>query len=281
MAYTTTIGNYVKFLRGTPTAWEKISDAEKNKDTLYFISEQDGSTGQLYLGSKLIIGEVSKIHKIDDLENVLISEGISANHILVYDNAQEKWVNKSLYDILNDVITVMKGATDSTNGASGLVPVPSKGDNKLFLRGDAKWANPTEEVEATLQVVIGTDVGKSIRDIATEEVLKVVDNAPEAFDTLKEVADWIQSNTTAEDIIKLNNRVVKLETAVGDENSGLIKDVADLTSVSNTMNETLFGDGGSTVGLVTKVSNLENDIVTNSNKITLIEKRLKWQDINE
>ena len=41
-SYTTTPGNYVKFLRGTPTAWAKIPDADKDKDTLSFISATDG-----------------------------------------------------------------------------------------------------------------------------------------------------------------------------------------------------------------------------------------------
>lgn len=279
-SYTTTPGNYVKFLRGTPTAWAKIPESDKDKDTLYFISESDGSIGQLYLGSKLIIGELSNIETIGDLQDVLLSEKITGNSILVYDKAQEKWVNKPMVDVLDAIITIMKGATDSLNGTAGLVPAPKKGDNKLFLRGDASWANPTEAVELTLQTIIGDDVGKSMRDISKEEVLKVVDNAPEAFDTLKEIADWITTNTSAEDIIKLNSRVTNLEQTVGNAEAGLVKDVADLKISSTKVENTLYGDGAKS-GLVTTVSNLENDLSNVRNQIKLVDDRLKWQDIDE
>ena len=50
-----------------------------------------------------------------------------------------------------------------------------------------------------INTLIGTTEGdstKSVRAIAAEEVLKVVDGAPEAMNTLKEVADWIANDQT-------------------------------------------------------------------------------------
>lgn len=38
---------------------------------------------------------------------------------------------------------VMTGATANANGSSGLVPQPVKGDQSWFLRGDGKWAVPS------------------------------------------------------------------------------------------------------------------------------------------
>lgn len=49
------------------------------------------------------------------------------------------------------------------------------------------------EAVATL---IGEDTGKSARAISAEEVAKVVASADADFDTLKEIADWILSDTT-------------------------------------------------------------------------------------
>lgn len=43
---------YVKFLKGTPSAFNKLS--VKDENTLYFISEPDATTGELWLGNKLI-----------------------------------------------------------------------------------------------------------------------------------------------------------------------------------------------------------------------------------
>mgnify|MGYP007054413828 FL=1 len=281
-SYTTTPGNYVKFLRGTPTAWAKIPDSDKDKDTLYFISETNGATGQLYLGPKLIIGEISNINNIGDLQDVLISEDITANNILIYDDAQQKWINKPIFEVLSQIITIMVGAKDDSNGLSGLVPPPKAGDNKLYLRGDAKWANPTAAVELVLDTLVGQDTGKSIREISKEEVLKVVDGASEKFDTLKEIEEWIENNHDATDIINLDNRVTKLETTVGDSTKGLVKDVADLKTSSERVNTTLFGDEtGTNQGLVKTVSSLQTEMVEVYNKVNILDGRLKWQDINE
>ena len=47
-----------------------------------------------------------------------------------------------------------------------------------------------------IAVLNGEDTGKSVRTIAGEEVAKVIDSAPEAYDTLKEIADWIANDKT-------------------------------------------------------------------------------------
>ena len=44
--------SYVRFLRGTPTAFSKV--AKKDPDTLYFISESIADSGNLYLETKKI-----------------------------------------------------------------------------------------------------------------------------------------------------------------------------------------------------------------------------------
>lgn len=62
------MANYVKFFRGTPKAY---ANTVKNSDTLYFVSESDSNIGSLYLGSKLISGE---INSLTELEDILLSE---------------------------------------------------------------------------------------------------------------------------------------------------------------------------------------------------------------
>lgn len=49
--------------------------------------------------------------------------------------------------------------------------------------------------ESKVDTLIGSDTSKSARAIAAEEVAKIVADADEDFDTLKEVADWIASDT--------------------------------------------------------------------------------------
>lgn len=78
-----------------------------------------------------------------------------------------------------------------------------------------------------VNTLVGTDADKSVRTISAEEVAKVVANAPEDFDTLKEIADWIANDTT--DAAKMANDIAALKTTVGDDESGLVKKVNDNT----------------------------------------------------
>ena len=65
---------------------------------------------------------------------------------------------------------------------------------------DAKaLASDLTTVSGKVTTLIGNETGdntKSARQMAAEEVAKVVASAPEDFDTLKEIADWIENDTT-------------------------------------------------------------------------------------
>ena len=61
--------NYVRFFRGSPEAYKNL--IKKNSDTLYFIYSSDSDKGSLYLGDRLISGNVSNI---TDLEDLIITE---------------------------------------------------------------------------------------------------------------------------------------------------------------------------------------------------------------
>lgn len=138
------MANYVKFLRGTPAAYNALET--KNTDTLYFISEPSSLYGKLYLGSKLIAGtEVNEMLEklsLGDLSDVEIDSLISEDKMLLAYNAEsEKWENKKLSDL------VFIGATTESNGKSGLVIAPKAGEEKYFLRGDGTWAAAQDEIE--------------------------------------------------------------------------------------------------------------------------------------
>lgn len=124
------MANYVKFFRGSRSTYDNLIN--KDSDTLYFISETDENSGSLYLGSKLISGE---INTISELEDVLINENISDGSILVYDKDTSKWVNKSIID----AIGIMEPASQDSIGSIGLVPAPGLGQQNYFLRGDGQW----------------------------------------------------------------------------------------------------------------------------------------------
>ena len=93
--------SYVKFVRGTVTAWNQLKAANKvYDDILYFIYESaDATTGSLYLGTKLIGGTGSGgANSLADLTDVIVSE-ISNKDILIYSGGS--WINGTIEDIIN------------------------------------------------------------------------------------------------------------------------------------------------------------------------------------
>ncbi len=142
--------HYVKFMRGSITAWETLQTTPEkiSNDTLYFIYQnaETSTEGKLYLGQKLISGvgnggNVSGDISINDLENVYIDdESLADKQILVYNDTTERWENTSLSTIIDTAVGIMQGATPTVAGVSGLVPVPKAGDQGKFLRGDGAWS---------------------------------------------------------------------------------------------------------------------------------------------
>lgn len=128
---------YVKFVRGSSLAFENVIN--KDSDTLYFITDSNSGKGSLYLGDKLISGNISDLV---DLQDVLVDE-LADGHLLIYNELEGKWVNKTAID----AIGLMTKATDANQGGAGLVPAPGIGQQNYFLRGDGTWALPESVVQ--------------------------------------------------------------------------------------------------------------------------------------
>ena len=98
----------------------------------------------------------------------------------------KEWVNEQNFltehqDISNlatkgEVATAEQNAKDYADGLAGNYAAKS--------------------YESKVDTLVGSDSDKTARAIAAEEVAKVVANANADFDTLKEIADWIQNDTT-------------------------------------------------------------------------------------
>lgn len=275
----TNYGNYVKFLRGSETAWEKLDNSLKSSDTLYFISNSGDDFGKLYLGSKLIAnGGLSSATSLEALNNVKL-ENVTDQSILVFNNSTGMWENKSILDLPTISVNIFKGASELEDGTSGLVPAPKQNEQNLFLRGDGLWSNPVEEVagdiralQGTITTLVGADSGKSIREIASleasEAVATIVNDAPEQFDTLKEIATWIQENQDVADVSSLVSRVNTLEETIfgipADETTGSAEVPGLQAIVSN---------------LQQQLSELNETVESNSSRIETLEKSMRWEEL--
>ena len=63
--------------------------------------------------------------------------------------------------------------------------------------------------QTTVDTLVGSDTGKSVRTVASEEVAKIVAGADASYDTLKEIADWILNDTTG--AAKMGNDIARLD----------------------------------------------------------------------
>lgn len=305
MAYDVRLGNYVKFLRGTPTAWDSIES--KNEDTLYFIAEQNATSGKLYLGNKLIAdGETAKIDTLRELTDVVLSAGVPNGAVLAYDATEGVWKETVLESLLSEIIGLMVGASAEEDGAAGLVPQPLAGQQGLFLRGDGQWADPTETLqgvvssldqlvkdnqkahEADMNTLMG---GRSelisVDDIVNEHIEELVGAAPETFDTLEELAKWIADHDEAINIAETLTKLSKVETSLYDPDTGLVKRVGNIELALNG-DDTTTGLIAQTANLVAKMYVVENDIIDlqdltseHTANIEDIYNILKWQIMYE
>lgn len=87
---------YVKFMRGTPTAYDNLRI--KEADTLYFISETDAVTGKLYIGDKLVNSNLTMqdlqfyLSKLEDVDVSNVEHG----DLLGYNAMAQKWIPVSV-----------------------------------------------------------------------------------------------------------------------------------------------------------------------------------------
>ena len=270
--------NYVRFLRGTPTAYQNLRI--KDPDTLYFISEPGAASGLLYLGDKLISGggtgggDITVFSTLSSLNDTVI-KAAQTGDFLVYEEVDGEgvWVNKKAADVSKLILGQLTGATETTDGTSGVVPAPKAGDQGKFLRGDGTWAaipgiEDIATLKTTVSTLIGDDFGKSVRAIALDTLTKALipEGAKESLDTLQEIADWIQNHPSSP--AEFNSEIKRLQEAVFDTTNaetgevipGLQTKVANFSTILNTL-QVSVGD--------------------HETRIESIEETIKWHDMNE
>ena len=233
------INSYVKFIKGSVVAWEQLPIEQRKSDTLYFITEYatDESGKQLFdqpLNTSLYLGNVlvsdgkettilpEELNlKLDHLIDVNTNYVLDDKMVLAYNSQLEQWIPQSIDTITAD-INDFTGATSTAGGAAGLVPAPAAGDEKKVLTGDGNWTElnipDITDLENQVFTLISGDVNKSARAIAAEEVTKIVAGADEAYNTLKEISDWIISHPA--DVAEINSKIADIEKELFEEITG-------------------------------------------------------------
>ena len=149
----------------------------------------------------------------------------------------------------NTTYNDLKGATASAAGTHGLVPAPAAGKQLSFLRGDGTWVVPTNTTyndatqsdrglmtaadktkldgittgatkvtvdetlsETSTNAIQNKAVQAAINAVSTK-VDNIIKDAPEAYDTFKEISEYISSHKTEYDALLAvsNNKVDKVD----------------------------------------------------------------------
>lgn len=252
--------NYVKFVRGSATAWAALT--EKSADTLYFITTYGDNNEilktEMYLGEQLISDgaieqapvnvqlALKELTDVDIADSIVLEDGM----FLGYNATTKRWEPRTQTEVTVDTMT---GASSSTAGTAGLVPAPAAGDEKKVLTGDGSWTElnipDITDLENQVSTLISGDVNKSARDIAAEEVAKIVADADEAYNTLKEISDWITSHPA--DVAEINSKITDIEKELYNEVPRVDENGDPV------LNETT---GEPIIDKVSKIGNLEEDL---------------------
>lgn len=135
-------------------------------------------------------------------------------------------VNGTALKIVDKIVDILiaTGAANGTLAVNG-IDVPVKGLAALAYKAQVSEADldsaltavlAAKAAKADVDVLIGTDTGKSARTIANEELTKqlIPEGAQESLDTLTEIARWIQDHP--DDAAAMNTAIAKLnEIAAG------------------------------------------------------------------
>ena len=216
----------VKFLKGTASSYANLGTKDVN--TFYYIDGKD-----LYLGThKLTNGAdldaaVADIgQNAQDIANIKAAlgdlTGTKFNDLAARVGANETAITNLQTDLgaLDEAVenhgtrltAVEKVASDNADAIAdltadfGVVAEDYASKDALKAVSDVAEAN-----KAALVVLNGTGEGSVNKQVA-DAIAGVVANAPEDFDTLKEVADWIGSDTTGAAQMQVD--IANLKTSV-------------------------------------------------------------------
>ena len=202
-------------------------------------------------------------------------------------------VTAASYDPATRKITLTKGATHTTaEDVSNAIDLAiGELGNK---EGDTPYANVKEyvddkiaeaatyddtETKAKVQAntnAIGVLNGEatvegSVKKTVADEIAKVIADAPESFDTLKEISDWISSHS--DDAAAMNSAITALQgilDGIGDTESGeKATVVAYVTDAIAALNIGDYAKAADLTALAGRVTTLEGTSHTHANKALL------------
>lgn len=179
--------------------------------------------------------------------------------------------------------TTLAGRVTAIEALVGTVP-----ENKTVVQmiSDAQTAATYDDAEVKAGIAANTaaiatlngeaTVEGSVKKTVSDEIAKVVAGAPESFDTLKEVSDWI--STHGQDAASMNSAILALQNildGIGDTDAGESATVvAYVQAAIAALNIGDYATAANLTALAERVTTAEGKITTAEGKITTAEEKI-------
>lgn len=172
----------------------KHSDIKANVTPESFVHK-----GEIIISNQVGYEGIFITNKNGDMLFIGPTEGNGSEIPTEYKEYIESYVNGALdtafdgYLTSGETIALIKASATSESINEEEIKGIISGEMQTVLSVYFTSAQTEEYINARLEDYV---TSAQVKDITAIEIAKIVDNAPENFDTLKEIADWIKNDTT-------------------------------------------------------------------------------------
>lgn len=219
---------------------QTIAVVENRKATLYVI-QPDNTLKEV--GGNILINE-NVFSKAEDgtLDLLGFADAVGGAQLVKTEDGKISWVRPDTTTVEGLSTAVESLKTVVGDGTKGLVKQVA--DNK-----------------AAIDTLNG---GKTTEGSVAYQIAQIVSDAPEAYDTLKEIATWI--TTHANDAATMNADITTNKEAINDLKA-LVGSTAVATQIASAINEALKDGGADKYALASDLTALSNQLTDIKNKV--------------
>lgn len=240
----------------------------------------DTKIADVVAGSIEGLGALASKDKVaeSDLEATLATKINGKANVGTADDTSDMDTLKGAKKYADEKAAAVQTEVDALETKVGTVP---ESKTVVQMIEEAQEAATYDDTEIKSKVQANTDaigvlngeatVEGSVKKTVADEIAKVVAGAPESFDTLKELSDWIA--THGQDAAEMNSAIVALQNildGIGDTESGeKATVVAYVTDAIAALNIGDYATAAQLTALAGRVTTLEGASHTHANKALL------------
>ena len=237
----------------------------------------DEKIADVVAGSIEGLGALASKDKVaeSDLEATLATKINGKANVGTADDTSDMDTLKGAKKYADEKAAAVQTEVDALEAKVGTVP-ESKTVVQMIEEAQEAATYDDTEIKAKVQVntnAIGVLNGEatvegSVKKTVADEIAKVIADAPESFDTLKEISDWISSHS--DDAAAMNSAITALQgilDGIGDTESGeKATVVAYVTDAIAALNIGDYATAAQLTALAGRVTTLEGASHTHANK---------------